>query len=178
MCRQRRRVCQRPGSGAALSPVLSASAAATWLAVALRPARRLQPHALEAETPCAYRHGEDAQPERLRVALAMRGVSIGLIGFYCAFTFWGLPSTLKAEAALSLSRGRRSSPPLPLGASTAWLLGAHRTLEERPCLRGAALLLRAHKEAKAHGYPPWPNVSGPKAFEAMSSASSASEASL
>ena len=33
-------------------------------------------------------------------------------------------------------------------------------------LRGAALLLRAHKEAKAHGYPPWPNVSGPKAFEA------------
>ena len=57
-------------------------------------------------------------------------------------------------------------PPLPLGASTAWFLGAHRTLEERPCLRGAALLLRAHKEAKAHGYPPWPNVSGPKAFEA------------
>lgn len=36
-----------------------------------------------------FAYGEDAQPERLRVALTMRGVSIGLIGFYCAFTFWG-----------------------------------------------------------------------------------------
>ena len=36
-----------------------------------------------------FAYGEDAQPERLRVALTMRGVSIGLIGFYCASTYWG-----------------------------------------------------------------------------------------
>ena len=33
--------------------------------------------------------GDVDTAERLRIALAMRGVSIGLIGFYCAFTYWG-----------------------------------------------------------------------------------------